>query len=67
MLAVCMRLYPIIDCLSGLSLCRDTRITQLEQSLAEQEDGIQELKQQRSKYIAQLSEDNKTIAELEAR
>ena len=40
---------------------------QLERCLAEQEDSMQELMQQRSKYIAQLSEDNRRIAELESR
>ena len=46
---------------------RDTRISQLEQSLAEREDCLLETRQQRSKYITQLSENTRKIAELETR
>lgn len=50
-----------------LSFYRDTRISQLEQSLAEREDCLLEMRQQRSKYITQLSENTRKIAELETR
>lgn len=46
---------------------RDSRMEQLERTVSEQVITIQELNQQRSSYISQLTDKNKSLAELETK
>lgn len=44
---------------------RDTMIAQMRRTIAEQKDTIEELRQQKMKYMVQLYDANKKIADLE--
>jgi len=44
---------------------RDTAIARMKRTIAEQQDTIEELKQQKMNYMVQLYDANKKIAELE--
>ena len=44
---------------------RDTMIAQMKRTIAEQKDTIEELRQQKMKYMVQLYDANKKIADLE--
>lgn len=46
-------------------ITRDTMISQMKRTIAEQKDTIEELRQHKMKYMVQLYDANKKIADLE--
>ena len=65
---VCMcnvRTQCLLIITSVFVVTRDTMIAQMKRTIAEQKDTIEELRQQKMKYMVQLYDANKKIADLE--